>query len=67
MSLTIEVPIDKLSFVALAKSSSMEEGHDVSVTVRMGVDGGARSSMGDGRLAMFQNRLCFQEMQLSNK
>ncbi len=53
MSLTMEVPIDKLSFVALANSSSMEEGHDFSVIVRMGVDGGARSSTGDESLAMF--------------
>lgn len=48
MFLTIEVPIDRLSFVALANSSSMEEEKDdESVTVLMGVDGGARSSIGE--------------------
>jgi len=51
MSLTMEVPIDRFSLVALAKSSSMEE--DMSETVLMGVDGGARSNIGDERLVMF--------------
>ncbi len=47
----MEVPIDRLAFVALAKSSSTDD--DVSaVTVLMGVDGGARNSIGDGGLAI---------------
>ena len=52
MSLTMEVPIDRLSLVALAKSSSTEEEDVMSETVLMGVDGGARSSIGDERIAM---------------
>ena len=53
MSLTMEVPIDRFSLVALAKSSSTEEEDDMSETVLMGVDGGARSNIGDERLVMF--------------
>ena len=65
MSLTMEVPIDRFSLVALAKSSStQEEGDDMSETVLMGVDGGARSNIGDERLVMFYP-VFVQEKQLA--
>lgn len=60
MSVTIEDPIVRLSFVALANSSSMEADDDAedivaSLVVLMGVDGGAISIGiigGDDRLVM---------------
>lgn len=48
MSLTMEAPIDRLSFVALANSSSMEE--DGTSVFLIGVDGGARSIGEEERL-----------------